>query len=159
MQIATGRGLPVAEEGRHRPAIRTPDQRLRVYASSTLEETATERGTVRAVGAGGCAMGQARASGTSLAAAGYARLFPELPALAIEPELLRAIGRAGGLSDATNGGSSDARTIAAARPVFGQYLAHDLTADRSPLTHHDDAEHLANARSARFDLEILYGEG
>jgi len=104
-------------------------------------------------------MGQARASGTPLAAAGYARLFPELPALAIEPELLRAIGRAGGLSDATNGGSSDARTIAAARPVFGQYLAHDLTADRSPLTHHDDAEQLANARSARFDLEILYGEG
>jgi hypothetical protein len=43
--------------------------------------------------------------------------------------------------------------------VFGQYLAHDLTADRSPLTHHDDAELLRNARSARLDLEPLYGEG
>jgi hypothetical protein len=42
--------------------------------------------------------------------------------------------------------------VAAGRPVFGQYLAHDLTADRSPLTHHDDAELLRNARSARLDL-------
>jgi hypothetical protein len=77
----------------------------------------------------------ARADGASPAGGRYMRLFPELPALAIEPQLLRAIGRAGGLSDATNGGPADARAIAAGRPVFGQYLAHDLTADRSPLTH------------------------
>jgi hypothetical protein len=82
----------------------------------------------------------ARAGGAPLAGGRYVRLFPELPALAIEPQMLRAIGRAGGLSDATNGGPSDARTIAAGRPVFGQYLAHDLTADRSPLTHHDDVK-------------------
>jgi hypothetical protein len=101
----------------------------------------------------------ARAGGAPLAGGRYTRLFPELPPLAIEPRMLRAIGRAGGLSDATASGSSDARTIAAGRPVFGQYLAHDLTADRSPLTHHDDAELLINARSARLDLEILYGQG
>jgi hypothetical protein len=87
------------------------------------------------------------------------RLFPDLPALAIEPELVRAIGRAGGLSDATSSDPSDARTVAAGRPVFGQYLGHDLTADRSLLQHHDDAELLRNARSARLDLEILYGDG
>jgi hypothetical protein len=101
----------------------------------------------------------ARTGGALLATGRYMRLFPELPALAIEPQMLRAIGRAGGLSDGTNGGPSDARTIAAGRPVFGQYLAHDLTADRSPLTRHDDAELLRNARSARLDLEVLYGEG
>ena len=101
----------------------------------------------------------ALAAGEPLAGGRYTRLFPELPALAIEPDLLRAIGRAGGLSDATNGGSSEARMIAAARPVFGQYLAHDLTADRSPLAHHDDAELLRNAHRARLDLEPLYGEG
>jgi hypothetical protein len=44
------------------------------------------------------------------------------------------------------------RRAAGRRPVFGQYLAHDLTADRSPLAHHDDAELLRNARSARLDL-------
>jgi hypothetical protein len=101
----------------------------------------------------------ARAGGGTLAGGRYTRLFPELPPLAIEPQMLRAIGRAGGLCDATDGGPSDARTIAAGRPVFGQYLAHDLTADRSPVTHHDDAELLRNARCARLDLELLYGEG
>ena len=101
----------------------------------------------------------ARTRGAPLAGGRYMRLFPELPALEIEPQMLRAIGRAGGLSDATDGGPSDARTIAAGRPVFGQYLAHDLTADRSPVTHHDDAELLRNAHSARLDLELLYGEG
>ena len=101
----------------------------------------------------------ARTRGAPLACGRYLRMFPELPPLAIEPQTLRAIGRAGGLCDATDRAPSDARTIAAGRPVFGQYLAHDLTADRSPLTHHDDAELLRNARSARLDLELLYGEG
>jgi hypothetical protein len=101
----------------------------------------------------------ARAGGAPLPGGRYMRLFPELPALAVEPQMLRAIGRAEGLCDATNRGPSEARAIAAGRPVFGQYLAHDLTADRSPLTHHDDAELLRNARHARFDLELLYGEG
>jgi Animal haem peroxidase len=101
----------------------------------------------------------ARARDAARADALYTRLFPELPPLTIEPRMLRAIGRAGGLSDATNSGSPDACPIAAGRPVFGQYLAHDLTADRSPLTHHDDAEPLRNARAARLDLELLYGDG
>ena len=101
----------------------------------------------------------ARTGGAALAGGRYMRLFPELPALEIEPEMLRAIGRAGGLCDSTYGGAADARMVAAGRPVFGQYLAHDLTADRSPVTHHDDAELLRNARSARLDLELLYGEG
>ena len=57
----------------------------------------------------------ARTDGEPLAGGRYTRLFPELPALAIEADLLRAIGRAGGLSDATNDGSSEARMIAAGR--------------------------------------------
>ena len=101
----------------------------------------------------------ARAGDALLAGGRYMRLFPELPPLVIEPKMLRAIGGAGGLSDAADGSPSDARKIAAARPVFGQYLAHDLTADRSPLTHHDDAALLRNARSARLNLELLYGQG
>ena len=101
----------------------------------------------------------ARAGDAFMAGGRYTRLFPELPPLAIEPKMLRIIGGAGGLSDAANGGPSDASKIAAAPPVFGQYLAHDLTADRSPLTHHDDATLLRNARSARLNLELLYGQG
>jgi hypothetical protein len=49
--------------------------------------------------------------------------------------------------------------VPAGRPVFGQYIAHDITADRSPVTHHDDTELLRNVRSARLNLESLYGEG
>ena len=100
-----------------------------------------------------------RTGGAPLAGGRYTRLFPDIPALAVDPQMLRAIGRAGGLSDAPDRSPADARTIAAGRPVFGQYLAHDLTADRSPLTHHDDAELLRNARSARLDLDLLYGDG
>jgi hypothetical protein len=101
----------------------------------------------------------ARTADASLPGGRYTRLFPELPALAIDPALLRAIGRAGGPCDPADGDRAESRTVAAARPVFGQYLAHDLTADRSPVTHHDDAELLRNARSARLNLELLYGEG
>jgi hypothetical protein len=101
----------------------------------------------------------ARTGGPALAGGRYTRLFPELPALAIEPELLRAIGRAGGTCDATGGEPSPARAIAAGRPVFGQYVAHDLSADRSPVTHHDGPVPLRNARTGRLDLELLYGKG
>ncbi|HTU07495.1 MAG TPA: hypothetical protein VMG13_18230, partial [Trebonia sp.] len=101
----------------------------------------------------------ARTSAEPLAGGRYTRLFPELPALAIEPPMLRAIGEACDHDHAAGGGPPDARTIAAGRPAFGQYLAHDLTADRSPVTHHDDAELLRNVRSARLNLEVLYGDG
>ena len=101
----------------------------------------------------------ARAGGEALASGRYTRLFPELPALTIDPRMLSAIGQAFDHSGAGDGGPPDSRTIAAGRPVFGQYLAHDLTADRSPVTHHDDAELLRNARSAQLNLEVLYGEG
>jgi hypothetical protein len=48
---------------------------------------------------------------------------------------------------------------AAGWPMFGQFIAHDLTADRSPLTLHADVEGLRNARSPSIDLEPLYSSG
>src|SRR5215467_11971880 len=89
----------------------------------------------------------------------YTRLFPELPPLAVDVELVRALGRPGGTCDSASRMRGEARTVAAGWPVFGQYLAHDTTADRSPVTHHDDEELLRNVRSARLDLECLYGDG
>jgi Animal haem peroxidase len=88
----------------------------------------------------------------------YQRLFPDLPALAGEDEALLALGLAGGLCD---GGESctDAIETAAGWPLFGQFIAHDITADRSPLSGHAaDADGL-NFRSPRADLECLYGGG
>jgi hypothetical protein len=89
----------------------------------------------------------------------YTRMFPQLPALEIDVALLHAVGRAGGACDSATCQRQEARSVAAGWPVFGQYVAHDLTADRSPVTHHDDGELLRNARSARLDLECLYGDG
>ena len=43
---ADGRGA-VAEQGSRLSLIRTPDQRLRVFVSSSLQELAAERGVVR----------------------------------------------------------------------------------------------------------------
>ena len=88
----------------------------------------------------------------------YGRMF-DLPALnADESEhVLHELGAAGGFCD---GGDreGDAR-VEAGWPFFGQYVAHDLTADRSPLRAHADLDALHNMRSPRANLESLYGGG
>jgi hypothetical protein len=88
----------------------------------------------------------------------YERLFPELPALVDEGDALLALGAAGGICD---GGESceDATETPAGWPLFGQFIAHDITADRSPLTHRAELSDAVNFRSPRADLECLYGSG
>ena len=91
----------------------------------------------------------------------YARLFPDLPAFSADAAFLYALGRSGGLCDC--GDEDDAQdslgTEAAGWPFFGQYVAHDITADRSGLKSHVDPKQLRNARSPRLNLESLYGDG
>jgi hypothetical protein len=86
-------------------------------------------------------------------------MFPDLPHLSIGPDVLHAIGRAGGACDSRYSTRNESISVAAGWPVFGQFIAHDITADRSPVTHHDDAALVRNARSARLDLESVYGDG
>lgn len=81
----------------------------------------------------------------------------DLPALRADETLLRGIGAAGGFCDGGNQG--DEAAIEAGWPLFGQYVAHDLTADRSPLSKHAEVESLGNMRSSRANLEPLYGAG
>jgi hypothetical protein len=88
-------------------------------------------------------------------------MFPKLPALEAEESFLHAIGSAGGLCDCddvtdTPGSLSN---VAAGWPIFGQFIAHDITADRSALQSHVNAEILRNARSPQLNLECLYGDG
>ena len=97
-----------------------------------------------------------RSVDTATAGHRYARMFPGLAHLVIDAPVLHAIGEA---CDASNASRQEARTVAAGWPVFGQFIAHDITADRSPVTHHDDETLISNARSARLNLEVLYGEG
>jgi hypothetical protein len=91
----------------------------------------------------------------------YARLFPELPSFSADEAFLFALGRAGGLCDCGSGGDEDSSlgTEAAGWPFFGQFVAHDITADRSALQSHVDPTSLRNARSPTIDLECLYGDG
>jgi hypothetical protein len=48
---------------------------------------------------------------------------------------------------------------AAGWPFFGQFVAHDITADRSTPQVRADLSQLRNARSPRLNLEGLYGDG
>ena len=91
----------------------------------------------------------------------YARMFPELPSFEADEAFLHALGRAGGLCD---GGDLDDPAdslgeTAAGWPIFGQFVAHDITADRSALRSHADTAPLQNARSPQVNLECLYGDG
>ncbi len=87
----------------------------------------------------------------------YGRLFPDLPAAHFDDDQLLALGSEGGICD---GGACDSESrIEAGQPFFGQYVAHDLTADRSPLRVHGDINALRNIRSPRANLEALYGGG
>ena len=87
----------------------------------------------------------------------YGRMFPDLPATGFDDDRLLALGSEGSICD---GGACDTESrIEAGQPFFGQYLAHDLTADRSPLRVHGDIKTLRNARTPRANLEALYGAG
>ena len=87
----------------------------------------------------------------------------DLPALISDEVVLRRIGASGGFCDGGAGNGASVTTtdasVEAGWPFFGQFIAHDLTADRSPLTTHVEPRSLANLRSARADLEPLYGSG
>jgi heme peroxidase len=91
----------------------------------------------------------------------YGRLLPGLGPLVTDAPLLHALGRSGGPCDGApfaDAGSDDARE-AAGWPLFGQFIAHDITADRSPVTHHADPDAIRNFRTPRIDLECVYGGG
>jgi hypothetical protein len=91
----------------------------------------------------------------------YALMFPELPSFQAEEQFLHALGRAGGLCDC--GDVDDAPdslgNTAAGWPILGQFVAHDITADRSTLRSHVNTAELHNARSPKLNLESLYGDG
>jgi hypothetical protein len=91
----------------------------------------------------------------------YGRMFGDLPGFSADEELLHMIGAAGGACDGSEieeTGGDDSR-VAAGWPFLGQFVAHDITADRSPLRSHAEENALRNFRTPRLNLECLYGGG
>src|SRR5262252_8897042 len=93
--------------------------------------------------------------------ASYRRLFPALPQFSADDAFLYALGRPGGLCDCQSDVDDETSLgrDAAGWPFFGQFVAHDITADRSTIRHGVDSRELQNARSPRLNLECLYGDG
>jgi hypothetical protein len=93
----------------------------------------------------------------------YRRLFPGIAAFDAEEDFLLRLGAAGGPCDASvttdDVAEGDDARVAAGWPMLGQFIAHDITADRSLLLRHADSDHVANFRSPRANLECLYGDG
>jgi len=91
----------------------------------------------------------------------YARMFPELPSFEADEQFLHALGRTGGLCDRgeIDDSPDSLADTAAGWPIFGQFVAHDITADRSSLRSSIDSAELHNARSPQLNLECLYGDG
>jgi len=89
----------------------------------------------------------------------YRSLFPDLPALSVDEEQLHRLGRPGGPCDLGDDISEPDSKVAAVWPFFGQFLAHDITADRSPIGHRADPAQVRNFRVPKANLEGLYGAG
>jgi hypothetical protein len=90
----------------------------------------------------------------------YRSLFEDLPPLRVDESALHALGRPGGPCDLGAGFAGDTDSeVPAVWPFFGQFIAHDITADRSPLGHRADPAQVRNFRIPKANLEGLYGAG
>ncbi len=90
----------------------------------------------------------------------YRSLFEDLPPLRADERALHALGGPGGPCDLGAGPAGDTdSTVAAVWPFFGQFIAHDITADRSPLAHRSDLARIRNFRVPKANLEGVYGVG
>ena len=101
---------------------------------------------------------------TSVEDGKYGRMFPDLPGLEVDEAFLLALGRSGSVMDAASRPDeldtrNDNPRIPAAFAFLGQFIAHDITADRSMLRHHARLNELRNFRTPRLDLEYLYAAG
>lgn len=129
--------------------------------------TRTQAAQAHAVAPHSCVL-QPSIKTTLSTSAKYGRLFPHLTTQTADDADLLALGRSGAVMDLsmpqqTDDGASDAATdnprIPAGWPIFGQLVAHDITADRSLLQHHTSLRQIVNFRTPRLDLECLYGAG
>lgn len=89
----------------------------------------------------------------------FGRLFPDLPALWIDPDALVAIGAPGGPMDA-GPNPPKAKTVPVGHVFFGQFIDHDVTLDlTSSIGAVNAPSSISNARTPTLDLDCVYGAG
>jgi Animal haem peroxidase len=89
----------------------------------------------------------------------YRPLCQDLPPLPLDENALHTLGRRGGPCDLGDAADDVDSRVAAVWPFFGQFVAHDITADRSPLVHRADPARIRNFRIPKANLEGVYGAG
>ena len=92
----------------------------------------------------------------------YGRMFPGLPACQVDVESAAGLGLSASRMDATLpvvDAALENPRIPAGFAVLGQFVAHDISADRSLLAQRAAPEDLRNSRAPRLDLECVYGDG
>ncbi len=87
----------------------------------------------------------------------YERLFPALAPLEAGQSDLITLGEAGGPCDGT--AISREGSSAAGWPFFGQFVAHDITADRSAAPTDGSLDALRAVGAPRANLDGIYGAG
>ena len=89
----------------------------------------------------------------------FGRLFPDLPALYTDPNILTELGKKGGPMD---GGTNANRTdsVPVGQVFFGQFVDHDITLDTSSsLNSVNQPGDITNVRTPTLDLDCIYGDG
>jgi heme peroxidase len=106
-------------------------------------------------------LGPGRAVDAPIYGGKYRRMFESLEPLVSDEERLHELGALGGPCDgaALEPDSGDDANVEAGWPFYGQFIAHDITADRSPLVQEADPESVRNYRTPRANLECVYGGG
>ncbi len=89
----------------------------------------------------------------------FARLFPDLPPLYIDPLILHELGKAGGKME-DKGAPNLTNNTPTGMVFFGQFIDHDITLDdSSSLTASNDPASTENVRTPTLDLDCVYGDG
>ena len=90
----------------------------------------------------------------------YRPLFEDLPPLRVdERRAARARPARRTVRPRRGPPTTPTPSVAAVWPFFGQFIAHDITADRSPLAHRADPARIRNFRVPKANLEGVYGAG
>ncbi len=89
----------------------------------------------------------------------FARLFPHLPPLYVDPAILHEVGKPGGKME-DKGAQNLTKKTAAGLIFFGQFIDHDITLDdSSSLSANNDPLSTENVRTPTLDLDCVYGDG